>query len=252
MKRKFAFLTIVFLFFFNCFAIEADLTSEEISAVYKELQNLFHLSPSYSLVIDENAEHSHSVDNDTGYYKIVIRKDELGLPILAHELAHIFFFELLATKNIKPEEIPLWYHELVALWFQQHFQKSGSYRILDFNTIFFPFLQYQSNYPQSKKLDAFYGALDSFAEYLSKRYEFQDFVVETVDTYIQLKDFTAAVNEVFEENIDNLISSWRIHKLIPYLLFLAIVGFFMYLALGRGDKHWRELEFDPKIPKSEE
>ncbi|MBO8165985.1 MAG: hypothetical protein H0Z25_02045 [Kosmotoga sp.] len=252
MKKVFILVTVFFLFFLYCFGAKEGFTSEEISAVYEKLQNLFRLSPSYSLVVDEKTEHSHSVDNNTGYYKIVIRKDELELSILAHEMAHIFFFELLKRNNIEPEEIPLWYHELMALWFQAQFQNTENYRILDFKTIFFPFFQYRSNYPRSNKLEPFYGSIDSFAGYLSKRYEFRDFIVETVEKYAELKDFTTAINTVLGTELDRVIIGWRIRKLIPYFSFAAVVVLFIYLALGRGDKHWRELEFDPKIPKNEE
>ncbi|WP_273229643.1 hypothetical protein [Kosmotoga pacifica] len=229
---------------------DKQFTAGEISTIYKELENLLHVSPSYSLVVDERAEHSHSIDNDTGYYNIIIKKDELNSTILAHEMAHIFFFELLRKSNISSEEIPLWYHELVAMWFEQ-FMGSSSARILSFKCIFFNFTFFDTDYPQSEELELFYDSIGNFAEYLSKRYNFSSFVVESVEKYRYSGDLMASLDAVLKTEFDKVVMRWRLTELTPYFSFLLIVVIFIYLVLGRGDKRWRELKFDPKIPEDD-
>jgi len=152
-------------------------TNECFQDAYDELQKLFKIAPRYYLRTDENQDQSMTVDNN-GFYTIIVPGD-VSKETARHEMAHVFFFELCKLNSLSPEAFPIWYHELVASWFQVI--NSRDIRLLPLKSIFFDFFAYVDEYPPQEDKEAFYLAIRSFALFLDKRLDFKDFVISTLN-----------------------------------------------------------------------
>lgn len=235
MKKKF------FLFIFTCIAVISFSTLKVdenlFQSAYKELQELFRIAPRYYLRIDENQAQPMTVDNDKFY--MIILPGDVSVETARHEMAHVFFFELCKLNGLSPEDFPIWYHELVASWFQVLGGKD--IRLLSLKSIFFDFFAYVDVYPQSEDTKAFYLSIRSFALFLDKRFDFKNFVLNTLD---MAKKTGFSDVKLFGEDPQILLRKWRFLKLLPYLLYSLLVLLLVYIVSGRRDDRWRGSELE--------
>jgi hypothetical protein len=57
------------------------------------------------------------------------------------------------------------------------------------------------------------------------------------------------MNAFFDDSFENEYSKWKLIQLIPYSIYLLFVALMIYLLLGRRDRKWQGLEFDPRTPE---
>ncbi len=218
---------------------------DDIEVVYNELFEIFEVKPNYTLVIlDTVNDHPRAIKYDSGY-RVLIPASGYNKEQARHEMAHIFLMEYAKKFDIEAKELPIWYHELVASWFS--ILDKWRLNLLSLNAIFDNFTEYTGDYPE--ETEDFYRAIESFAIYLSKRYNFEKFVKDTVNEFNSNQDIEQAMNTFFNGNLEDEYSKWKMIQLIPYSIYLLFVVLMIYLLLGRRDRKWPGLEFDPRIPE---
>ncbi|MGC9383425.1 MAG: hypothetical protein ACP5D6_02335 [Kosmotogaceae bacterium] len=241
MRKVFAVFFIFLLFIGPAFAG----IKEDIESAYKRLFEMFEVKPDYTLVIlDTLNDHPRAVKYNSRY-RVLIPSSGYYSDQARHEMAHVFLMEYAKEFDIDAEKLPIWYHELVASWFTV--LDKWKLNLLPFNAIFDDFTEYTDQYPDEK--ENFYGAVESFAIYLSRRYNFEAFVKFTLKEFKQELDIVTAMNAFFDDSFENEYSKWKLIQLIPYSIYLLFVALMIYLLLGRRDRNWRGLEFDPRTPE---
>ncbi|MFO7883001.1 MAG: hypothetical protein R6U52_10750 [Kosmotogaceae bacterium] len=237
-------LLIIFILIFPVVISVADIKND-VETVYNELFEIFEIKPDYTLVIlDTINDHPRAVKYNSRY-RVLIPASGYYLEQTRHEMAHVFLMEYAKKFGIKAEELPIWYHELVASWFS--ILDKWKLNLLSLNAIFDDFTEYTGDYPEEK--DNFYIAIESFAIYLSRRYNFEEFVKSTIKEFNNKSDIIQAMNGFVDETFEDEYSRWKLIQLIPYSIYLLFVVLMIYLLLGRRDRKWRGLEFDPRTPE---
>ncbi|MFW6119511.1 MAG: hypothetical protein ACOC80_01210 [Petrotogales bacterium] len=218
---------------------------DDVETVYHELFKIFEVKPNYTLVIlDTVNDHPRAIKYDSGY-RVLIPASSYYSEQARHEMAHIFLMEYAKKFDIKAERLPIWYHELVASWFTV--LDKWKLNLLPLNAIFDDFTEYSGDYPEEK--EDFYRAIEGFAVYLSKRYSFEEFVNVTIKEFNSNQNMKQAMNVFFNGTLEDEYSKWKMIQLIPYSIYLLFVVLMIYLLLGRRDRNWRGLEFDPRTPE---
>jgi len=213
----------------------------EIEEANAELSKIYSFSVKYSLTIlkGEGHEQPAAID-DNGIYQIFLYTSSYRSGVARHELAHVYFFEYLRSEGLNSDEIPLWYHELVAEGFQNLHTRASRPEL---RAAFFDFTEFEKRYPQKADQSVFYGAVSSFAGYILERYSYRD-LIRVIDEFSDERDINTAFIEVFGSSLGSMIASWRLIFLLPYSPFLIGVVLFLYLLIGRRDKYWRKFPLD--------
>ncbi|WP_258367106.1 hypothetical protein [Mesotoga sp. TolDC] len=213
----------------------------EIEEANAELSMIYSFSVKYSLTIlkGEGHEQPAAIDNN-GIYQIFLYTSSYKPGVARHELAHVYFFEYLRSRDLNPDEIPLWYHEVIAEGFQN--LHTRTYRP-ELRAAFFDFTEFDRRYPQKADQSVFYGAVSSFAGYILARYSYRD-LIRVIDEFSDERDIDPAFIKVFGSSLSSMITSWRLTILLPYSPFLIGVVLFLYLLIGRRDKYWRKFPLD--------
>ncbi|ACR80169.1 MULTISPECIES: hypothetical protein [Kosmotoga] len=232
MKKRFLILIFICIAIISFPALRID---ENFQNAYRELQELFKIAPRYYLRIDENQAQPMTVDNDRFY--MIILPGSISMETARHEMAHVFFFELCKLNGLSPEDFPIWYHELVASWFQV--LGGRDIKLLPLKSIFFDFFACVDEYPSLEDTKAFYLSIRSFALFLDKRFDFKNFVLNTLNV-AKRTGFSGV--KLFNEDPKILLRKWRFWKLLPYLLYTLLVILLVYIVSGRRDDRWRGSE----------
>ncbi|MFA6656146.1 MAG: hypothetical protein WCS38_02465 [Mesotoga sp.] len=214
---------------------------EEIEEANAELSMIYSFSVKYSLTIlkGEGHEQPAAID-DNGIYQIFLYTSSYRSGVARHELAHVYFFEYLRSEGLNPDEIPLWYHELIAEGFQNLHTRT---RRPELRAAFFDFTEFDRRYPQKTDQSVFYGAVSSFAGYILERFSYRD-LIRVIDEFSDERDISPAFVKVFGSSLGSMITSWRLIVLLPYSPFLIGVVLFLYLLIGRREKYWRKFPLD--------
>lgn len=229
-------------------ATQAEIRSE-IEEANAELSEIYGFSVRYSLTIlkGEGHEQPAAID-DNGIYQIFLYTSSYKPGVSRHELAHVYFFEYLRSRDLNPDEIPLWYHEVIAEGFQN--LHTGTNRLI-LRIAFFDFTEFEKRYPVKEDQSIFYGAVASFADYILERHSYGR-LLEVVDEFSIKREMDAAFLNVFGSTVRSMILKWRIVFLLPYSPFVVGVVLFLYLLIGRRDKYWRKFPLDLKSLEEDE
>ncbi|AFK06031.1 MAG: hypothetical protein AB7T02_00705 [Mesotoga sp.] len=247
-RIRFVFLIIVVVFSSLAVAGQAEIRSE-IEEANAELSEIYGFSVKYSLTIlkGEGHEQPAAIDNN-GIYQIFLYTSSYKPGVARHELAHVYFFEYLRIRDINPDEIPLWYHEVIAEGFQN--LHTGTRRSA-LRVAFFDFTEYEEKYPVKDDQSVFYGAVASFADYILKRNSYNK-LLEVVNEFSTEREIDTAFLNVFGSTVRSMLLKWRIVFLLPYSPFVVGVVLFLYLLIGRRDKYWRKFPLDLRSLEEDE
>ncbi|TYB95759.1 MAG: hypothetical protein FXF54_04230 [Kosmotoga sp.] len=217
----------------------------DVESAYNTLYEMFKVKPDYTLVIlDTVNDHPRAVQYDSRY-RVLIPSSGYYSDQARHEMAHVFLMEYAKEYDIDAEALPIWYHELVASWFTV--LDNWELNLLPLNAILDDFTEYTDHYPDEK--GNFYSAVESFAIYLSRRYDFETFVKFTINKFSKEQNIKLALDAFFDDNFEDECLKWKLIQLIPYSIYLLFVVLMIYLLLGRRDRKCRGLEFDPRTPE---
>lgn len=189
---------------------------EEIGAANFELMGIYKFSVKYNLTIlkGEGHEHPTAIDDD-GIYQIFLYTSNYRAGVARHELAHVYFFEHLRRNGASPEEVPLWYHELIAEGFQN---LNSSMARPGLRAGFYRFIAIDKKYPPQEEQGAFYGSVGSFASFLTSRLGYEG-LIHTIEVFSRTGDMEVSFKETYGIDLSGLILRWRFLYLYRTLRF---------------------------------
>ncbi len=246
MKSALLLLTVILISIYAFSQVEIRREIEEANA---ELSQIYGFSVKYNLTIlkGEGHEQPAAID-DNGIYQIFLYTTSYRSGVARHELAHVYFFEYLRSIGFTPNEIPVWYHELMAEGFQSLHSRT---RIPILRVAFYDFTEFDRRYPDKDDQSVFYGAVSSFAGYILERHSYID-LTSVAEEFLEEGDMSAAFSKVFGSSLGSMILKWRLIFLLPYSPFLIGVVLFLYLLIGRRDKYWRKFPLDLESLREDE
>jgi len=220
--------------------------SRDLRAAYQVFEELLGLSPTYQLTLLQGTGQEHSRVRDfNGSYEITIYTRDYSEYVAWHEMAHVFHLEYIYELGYSPEEIPIWYHELVAIKAEQ--TKERGLMMPSFRLGLFDFTGYRSTYPSSERLSTFYRAIRSFASSLGDNVALVDLFKDITEEYLNSGDMGHAFSIVTGRSLRSWINRWRFINSIPVIGYVLLVIMLVYFLAVRRERRWQEFVLDEDL-----
>lgn len=243
--KVFVLLLSVFLLLSSAFSSTVEI-HQDLLRSYQEFEVLFGFSPEYELTLLHGTGQEHARVRDfNGSYEITLYTRDYSEYIARHEMAHVFHLEYIYKLGYSPDQIPIWYHELVAVKAEQPDRSPiimPSFRLGVFN-----FTGYTSTYPSSERLSAFYRAIRSFATFLGARVTLEDLAMHITSEYLETGDMESAFKSVTGRNLGGWIARWRFVNFLPVIGYLLLVLLLVYFLTVRRERRWQEFVLDQDL-----
>lgn len=195
----------------------------KIDSIENELMEIF--SEEFGYQLTNVGTRSFTSLNSEGNFSINLVND--NKLILRHELFHLYYFNHLQKNNINLSSLPIWFHELGAVWFEQ--KNNLNENFYDIRDYYYNFFKFQNKYPQLSEDRLFYRNINNFAYYISKRISFNVFLERMTESFLEKKSIKESFYYALKDKY--IFLKWNIYRISKSIFFwIFVIIILVYLC----------------------